>query len=89
MGKDIERIYKHSQSQLSTLSINAPVSSTSETQTFYAIELTTTSITSITDKHQNNSVLCSQNTTHNDATITKNDNIQYCETHVFLNITTI
>ena len=80
MGKDIGKIYKHSQSQLSTLSIKAPVSSYSEPQTSSNIKLTTTSVPYIIDKHQNNSVLCSQNTTQNYATITNNDDIQSCET---------
>ena len=80
MGKDIGRIYKHSQSQISTLSLKAPVSSSSEPQISYAIKLTTTTVTSARHKHQNNYVLCSQNTIHNDATITNNDVIQYCET---------
>ena len=60
MGKDIVRIYKHSQPQLSTSSLKAPVSSSSELQTFYAIKLKTTSVPSITDKHQNNSVFFSK-----------------------------
>ena len=34
----------------------------------------------MTHKHQNNSVFYSQNTIHNDATVTKNDNIQSCDT---------
>ena len=80
MGKDIERNYKHSQSQLSTLSLKTPVSSSSEPQTSSAIELTTTSIPSAKEKNQKHSVLYSQNTTQNDATITKNDDIQSCET---------
>ena len=79
MGKDIGRIYKHIQSQPRTTSINAPVSLSEDTQTFSAIKLTTMSIPSMTDKHQKNSVLCSQNTIQNDATITNNDDIQYCE----------
>ena len=54
MGKDIGQIYKHSQSQLSTSSLKAPVSSSSEPQTSSAIELTTTSVASETDKHQKN-----------------------------------
>ena len=83
MGKDIGRIYKYSQSQLSTSSIKAPVSSSSEPQTFSAVKLTTTSVPSITDKHQNNSVLYSQNATQNYAKITNNDDIQSCETHCF------
>ena len=56
MGKDIGLIYKHSQYQLSTLSLKAPVSSSSEPQTYSAIELTTTSVPSAIDKLQNNSV---------------------------------
>ena len=75
MGKDIGRIYKLSQSQLSTLSMKAPASSSSEPQIFSAIKLATTSVPYITYKHQNNYVLCSQNTTQNNATITKNDKI--------------
>ena len=75
MGKDIGRIYKHSQYQLSTSSLKAHVSSSSEPQTYSAIELTTTSIPSATDKHQNNSVLYSKNTIQNDATITNNGDI--------------
>ena len=78
MGKDIGRIYKHSQSQISTLSIKAPVSLSSEPQTSFAIKITTTSVLSITDEHQNNYVLCSQNTMQNDATITNNEDIQSC-----------
>ena len=54
MGKDIRRIYKHIQSQLSTLSINAPVSSYSESKTYSAIKLTTMYVPSITDKHKKN-----------------------------------
>ena len=63
MGKDIEQIYKHSQSQLSNFSIKVPVSSSSENKTPSAIQVTTTFVPSITDKHQNIYVLCSQNTT--------------------------
>ena len=80
MGKDIVQIYKHSQPQLSTSSIKAPVISSSEPQKSSAIKLTTTYIPSTTDKHQNNSVLYSQNTFQNDAIIPNNDNIQSCET---------
>ena len=50
MGKDIGRIYKHSQSQLSTLSLKGPVSSSSVPQTSSAIKLTTTSIPSVREK---------------------------------------
>ena len=80
VGKYIGRIYKYSSSQLSTLSLKSPVSSSSEPQTSSAIELTTTSVPSSKDKHQNNSVFYSQKTIQNDATITNNDNIQSCET---------
>ena len=76
MGKDIGQIYKHSKSQLSTLTLNKTASSSYKPQTSSAIELTTTSVPSVTDKHQNNPVLYSQNTIQNDATITNNDNIQ-------------
>ena len=80
MGKDIGQIYKHSQSQLSTLSLKTPVRSSSEPQTPSATKLTTASVSSVTDKNQNNYVLYYQNTIQNDATITNNDNIQSCET---------
>ena len=68
MEKDIGRIYKHSQSQLSTSSLKAPVSSSSEPQKLLAIELITTSVPASTDKHQNNYALYSQNTIQNDVT---------------------
>ena len=80
MNKVIGRIYKHSQSQLSTFSITATVISSSEYQTSPVIKSTTTYVPSIIYKHQNNSVLCSQNTIQNYATIAKNDNIQSFET---------
>ena len=83
MGKDIGQIYKHSQYQLLTASLKATVTSSSEYRTSSTIKLTTTSVPSITDKHQNDSVLCSQNTAQNDATITNNDDIQSCETPNF------
>ena len=75
MGKEIGQIYKYSQSQLSTPSLKAPVSSSSDPQTSSAIKLTTTSVPSVTDKNQNNYVLYYQNTIQNDASITNNDNI--------------
>ena len=62
------------------MSLKTPISSSSEPQKYSAIVLTTTSVPSVTDKHQNNSVLYSQNIIQNDATITNNDNIQSCET---------
>ena len=80
MGKVIGRIYKYSESQLSTLSLKASVSSSSDPKTSRAIELTTTSIPSVRDKNQNNYVLYSQNTIQNDASITNNDVIQSYET---------
>ena len=80
MGKDIGRIYKHGQSQLSTFSLKTPVSLSSEPQTLSVIELTTTSVPSVTEKNQNNNVFYSQNTIHNDATIINNDDIQSFET---------
>ena len=80
MGKYIGIIYKHSQYQLSTSSLKAPVSSSLDTQTSSAIKLTTTPVPSVTYKNQNNSVFYSQNIIQNDATITNNDDIQYCDT---------
>ena len=62
------------------MSLKAPVSSSSETQTSSAIELTTTSVPSARDKHQNNSVFKSKQNIQNDATTTNNDDIQSCET---------
>ena len=53
MGKDIRRIYKHIQYQLSTLSLKTIVISFSNPQTSSAIELTTTAVPSAPDKHQN------------------------------------
>ena len=80
MGKDIGRIYKYRQSQLSTSSLNAPVSSSSDKQTSSAIKSTTMYVTSIKEKNQNHYVLYSQNTIQNDASITNNDNMQSFET---------
>ena len=53
MGKEIERIYKHSQSQPSNPPIKAPVISTFASQTSSSIELTITSVPSIVDKKTN------------------------------------
>ena len=47
MGKDIGKIYKYSQSQISTFSLKAPVSSSSDPQTSSDIELTATYVPSI------------------------------------------
>ena len=80
MSKDIGRMYKYSQSQLSTSTLQAPISSSSYYQIPSAIASTITSVPSFTDKNKNNSVLCSQNTIQNNANITNNDNIQSCET---------
>ena len=84
MGKDIGRIYKHSQSQISTSSFKAPVSLSSYPQTSSSIELTTMSVPFFRDKNQNNSVLCSQNSIHNDISITNNNYIKYCNTERFV-----
>ena len=80
MGKDIERIYKYSQSKLSTSSLKATVSSSSYIQISSAIELKITSVPSVRNKHQKNSVLYYQNIIQNDASITNNDDIQSCDT---------
>ena len=80
MEKDIGQIHKHVQSQLSTFSLKTPVSSSSEPQTSSAIKLTTMSVPSVTEKNQNDSVLYSKNTIHNNATIKNTSNIQSCET---------
>ena len=89
MGKDIGKIYKHGQSQLSNPSLKSPVSSSSDPQTSSAIELTTTHVPSVIDKNQNNLFLYYQNTIHNDATITNNDDIKSCETETNHSIPTI
>ena len=80
MSKYNGQIYKHSQSQLSTSSLKALVHSYLASLTSSSSEITTTSVPSVRDKKQNNSVLCAQNTIQNDVIITNNDNIQYCET---------
>ena len=54
MSKEIGRLYKYSQSQISTLSLKAPVSSYSDPQISSAVKLTRTSVPSVTDKNQNN-----------------------------------
>ena len=63
MGKEIERIYKHGQYQISTLSFKAPVCSS------------LASVPSVREKKQNNSVLGSKNFIQNDLCITNNDDI--------------
>ena len=80
IGKDIGGIYKHGQSELSTLSIKKPVFQNPASQKSSSIELTITCVSSIIDKEETDSVLCSQNTTQNDLNITNNDKIQSCET---------
>ena len=80
MGKAIGKICQHRQSQLSTLSIKEPVLSYSASQTSSSTSLTRTLVSSVIDKKQTNSVLCSQNTIQNDLNITNNDNIKSCET---------
>ena len=80
MGKEIVPIYKQSQSQLSTSSLKAIVSLSPEYQTYSYIYLTKTPFPSATNKHQNNSILYSQNNIYNDSTITNNVDIQFCET---------
>ena len=75
MGKDIGRNYKHSQSQLSVVSLKTPVSSSCEPQTSSAIELSILYVSFVKDKHQNNYVLYFQNTIQNYATIPNNDDI--------------
>ena len=80
MGKDIGRIYKYSQYQLSTSSLKARVSSSSSPQTISATELIKMSVPSIGEKNQNNFVSYSQNTIQNDVSTKNNDDIQSCET---------
>ena len=48
------QMYKHSKYQFLTSSLKAPGSSSSESQTFSANKLTTTSAPSATDKHGKN-----------------------------------
>ena len=83
MGKDIGRIYKYSQSQLSTSSLKSPVSSSSYPQSSSDIELTRNSVPSVREKNKINSILYYQNITQNDASITNNDDIQSYETARF------
>ena len=62
------------------LRIKAPVISSLASQTSSSIELKITSVPSVIDKKQTNSVLCSKNSIHNDLSIANNDDIQSCET---------
>ena len=80
IGKYIGRINKYSQYQISTSSLKAPVSSSSDPQTSSANELTTTSVHSVRYKNQNNFVLYSQNSIHNYVSIAKNDDVHSCDT---------
>ena len=68
MGKDMGKIYKHGQYQISTSLLKATVSLSSEPQTSSAIKLTETSVPSAIDKHENNYVLYCHNIIQNDAT---------------------
>ena len=52
MGKDIGKIYKHSQSQISTPSTKAPIILYLAYQTSSSIELTITSVLSVIDKNK-------------------------------------
>ena len=79
MGKYIGQIYKHSQSQLSTSSLKALVHSYLASLTSSSSEITTTSVPSVRDKKQNNSVLGSPNTINNNVSTTNNNKIQSCE----------
>ena len=80
VGKEIGRIHKHGQYQLSTLSIKSPVLLSLAAQKSSYIELTITSVPSVRDKKQINSDFCSKNYIQNDLSITNNDNMQSCET---------
>ena len=62
------------------MSLKAPVILSSDPQISSAIELTTTSVPPVRDKNLNNYVLYSQNTIHNDSSITNNYNIQSFDT---------
>ena len=75
----MDKFYKNSQSQLLTPSINKPVISSAASQTPSFIKLTITSVPSIRDKKQTNSVLCSKNSTQNDLSLTNNEDIQSFE----------
>ena len=76
MGKDIGKIHRHSQSQLSTSSFKAHFRSSSASQISLSIKLTTTFVPSVREKKAENYVFCSQNSIHNDVSITNNDDIQ-------------
>ena len=80
MGKYIGPIYNYSQYQLSTTSIKKSVFSFLASKTSSSIYSTRTCVSSIIDKEQTYSILCSQNTTQNDLRITNNNDINSCET---------
>ena len=80
MGKDIGKFYEHSQSQISTLPIKASFISSLASQTLSSIELTITSVPSVRDKNQTNSVLRSKNFIQNGLSIINKNEIQSCET---------
>ena len=80
MGEGVGCVQKHSQSKLSTPSIQKSVFSYSASQTSYSIKLTITSASYIIDKEQNNCIFCSQINISNDLNVTNNDNVQSCET---------
>ena len=73
MGKAIGKIYKYSQCQPSTMSIRKPIISSLAAQTSSSTTITRTLVSSIIDKKESNSVLCSQNTIQNDLNITNNE----------------
>ena len=75
MGKDIGRIYKHIQSQISTLSVKEPVFLYSDSQKSSSIYSKRTCVSSIIYKQQTDSVFSSKNTIQNYLNITNNDKI--------------
>ena len=75
MGKDIGRICKHSQHQISTPSIKAPVLSYVDSKTSSSIELTIISVPSVIENKQKNSVFGAKNCIQTDLSITNNGNI--------------
>ena len=80
MGKEIDSIYKYSQSQLSTPPIKEPVFASSASQTPSSIKLTIACVSSIIDKEQTDYVFCSQNTTQDYLNITNNNGIHSYKT---------
>ena len=84
MGKDIGKILKRSQFQLSTPSIKALVLSYLAYQTSSSIELTITYVPSVMDKKQTNYVFCFKNSIQNDLSITNNDYIHSCDKEMYI-----